>query len=199
MALRSLTPLPRSVRRYIADVIERGLPSTVWGRYFVNPLISSENRAGVEISSRYFLWSILYEMWCSDEDTHPGVGDGILKLWAWPWGCARTTPALVATVPVNSSRDFSGLPHLCDVLLACEEDPCHIHKFESAQLHSTRVQSIHGIPVVHSGWQASGKVGVPPFACPHGLVHPYHYDFFGRCRCESNAVIHYPLLAQWGF
>jgi hypothetical protein len=198
LSYRTLSPLLPSVGRRIAEELLKdvqirvSLPS--------HSFSISEQRVSVEVIGRHFLWSIVYEMWCSEEDTHPGIGDGILDLLAWPWGYSGSTTAVVARVPVpirDGHRDFSRLDRICSAMTRCDADPRNIHQYEGTGRYPLLVSEIPGILRTAPGWRATGKPPSPPTPCPKGVAHPFHYDCFGWCRCASDAVIHYPLLQQW--
>lgn len=199
---RTLTPLLPGVGKRIAEELMAGVRDALGGSdlSLVTPFFSSENRVWVEVNGRYFLWSIVYEMWCSEEDTYPGIGDGVLDLRAWAWGNGRRPAAIVSRVPVlmrDGLRDFSGLAKLCKTLEWCDADPRNIHQGEGTGRYPMLVPEIPGILRTATGWRATGKPLGAPLHCPEGIAHPSHYDCFGRCRCDSDATIHYPLLQQW--
>lgn len=202
--------LERQIREQVTSQV---LGSSAAGRPGVHAVGVNSDRlspkAVVWIQGALFLWSISYERW---EELGIGPVKGfdrrfeLLALGAVSKREEARGVALVSSCVASAVLGRVGagvlgpqLNKLAYLIFRCELAPETIHELEESWGGST---ARHEAPFLHSQFQDGWAAHDPserkaPCRCSRGIVHPFHFDMRGHCRCDSNATFHKPLLRHW--
>jgi hypothetical protein len=202
--------LERQIREQVTSQV---LGSSTAGRPGVHVVGVNSDRLSpksiVWIQGALFLWSISYER-CEELWVGPGedVFGGKFEMLALGANALRESQDGVALVSVRVAvaQDQVGaavlgpeLSKLVHLISRCELAPELIHELEQSWGGST---ALNEAPFLQSQFEDGWAAHAPserkePCRCSRGIVHPFHFDMRGHCRCDSNATFHKPLLRHW--
>jgi hypothetical protein len=183
-----------------------GKPGISWVSRSAAP---TPSRVVLWVHGSLFLWSISYQRW---EELWVGPGEDVFgwkfEMLALGANALRESQDGVALVSVRVAvaQDQVGaavlgpeLSKLVHLISRCELAPELIHELEQSWGGST---ALNEAPFLQSqfedGWAAhEPSERKEPCRCSRGIVHPFHFDMRGHCRCDSNATFHKPLLRSW--